>query len=85
MGLAPDLQSAFPLVTNADKPLVSAQKLPDPNWLAGFTSGEGCFLISIKKNLTSGNYPSLKFQITQHSKDKLLMENLVSYLGCGRY
>jgi hypothetical protein len=33
LGLAPELQSAFPMVINADKPLVkgSAQKLPNPN------------------------------------------------------
>ena len=38
LGLSPELQSAFPRVINADKPLVegSAQKLPNPNWLAGF-------------------------------------------------
>src|SRR5579871_1296844 len=26
----------------------------------------------------------LKFQITQHLQDKLLMENLIQYLDCGR-
>jgi hypothetical protein len=33
LGLSPELQSAFPMVINADKPLVegSAQKLPNPN------------------------------------------------------
>ena len=27
----------------------------------------------------------LKFALTQHSRDELLMKSLLSYLGCGRY
>jgi len=27
----------------------------------------------------------LKFQITQHIRDKILLENIVDYLGCGKY
>jgi hypothetical protein len=51
LGLAPELQSAFPTITNADKPLVkgSAHKLPDPNYLAGFATGEGCFYVVAQK------------------------------------
>jgi hypothetical protein len=30
-----------------------------------------------------GYQVGLRFQITQHSKDKLLMENIINYLGCG--
>lgn len=47
LGIAPDLESAFPVVTKTDRPLVTgaAQKIPDPNWLAGFATGEGCFLV----------------------------------------
>lgn len=34
-------------------------------------------------NSPAGYQVGLRFQITQHSKDKLLMENIINYLGCG--
>jgi hypothetical protein len=85
LGLSGELEAAFPDTIPVTRPIVENQEIKDPNWLSGFTSAEGCFLIIIKKNLTSGDYVSLKFQITQHSKDEQLMKSLVSYLGCGRY
>jgi len=41
--------------------------------MAGFVSAEGCFSIRITKSLTtkSGYQVQLRFQITQHSIDKL--------------
>lgn len=85
LGLAPDLQSAFPLVTNADKPLVSAQKLPDPNWLAGFATGEGCFYVVAQKRASfkMGYSFKLKFSIAQHYRDEALLKSLIDYFGCG--
>lgn len=87
LGLAPELQSAFPLVTNADKPLVkgSAQKLPDPNWLAGFATGEGCFYVVAQKraNFKMGYSFKLKFSIAQHYRDEALLKSLIDYFGCG--
>lgn len=85
LGLSGELKAAFSDTIPVPRPVVKDQEIKDPNWLSGFTSAEGCFLIIIKKNLTSGDYVSLKFQITQHSKDEQLMKSLVSYLGCGRY
>jgi hypothetical protein len=32
-----------------ERPLVKTTNIPDPNWLAGFVSGEGCFDINLKK------------------------------------
>jgi hypothetical protein len=61
-------------------------KIPDPNWLVGFVDGEGCFFINIQRSSDQkvGFIISLKFQITQHLRDKLLMESLIQYLDCGR-
>ena len=54
--------------------------------MAGFTAGEGCFLASeYKSNAKLGITPKLIFSVTQHSRDKELMSNFVTYLGCGRY
>jgi len=86
LGLPEELKAAFADIVPVPRPLVEDQEIKNPNWLSGFTSAEGCFLIILKeKKLTSGNNVWLKFQITQHSKDEQLMKSLVSYLGCGRY
>jgi len=90
LGLSPDLKASFPNVIPVQRPLVKDQQTKDPQWLAGFVSGDGCFLIKIQNSSSQvggkiGANLSLKFQITQHSKDEQLMKSLVSYLGCGRY
>ena len=54
--------------------------------MAGFTSGEGCFLVSIYESTTNlGFTPKLRFSITQHSRDEQLLLSFLAYLGCGRY
>jgi hypothetical protein len=59
--------------------------LLDPEWVVGFTEAEGCFMIKISKSSAYklGVQTQLKFQITQSSRDILLISKLVSYLGCG--
>lgn len=84
--LSPMLESAFPNRTPVERPLVKNQKIQDPNWLAGFTSGEGCFLIDILKNDNSrlGSHIQLNFKLTQHYRDELLMRSLIEYFNCGK-
>lgn len=85
-GLSDTLSTNFPGIIPAVRPLVESMKIPDSNWLAGFTEAEGCFYVSINKSKTKTGFAvQLKFQITQHSRDKQLMECLETYLGCGRY
>lgn len=62
------------------------RKTFDPNWIAGFTVGDGSFYIMILKSSTmkSGEQVSLGFQITQDIRDLELMDSLKSYLNCGR-
>jgi hypothetical protein len=57
LGLAEELKAAFPNTIPVPRPIVEDQEIKDPNWLSGFVSAEGCFLIVIKnKKLTSGYY-----------------------------
>lgn len=86
-GLTEVLTESFPNVTPISRPLVLNQEIKDPNWLAGFVSGEGCFYIEITKSNTHkiGHKILLKFLIGQHSRDAQLMESLITYLGCGGY
>jgi hypothetical protein len=55
-------------------------------WISGFTSAEGCFLVGIKPSntISIGYQTFLRFKITQHIRDKLLITNIINYLGCGR-
>ena len=42
-GLSEDLKTAFPNVTPVSKPFVDVAIIPDPNWVAGFVSGDPNF------------------------------------------
>lgn len=63
-------------------------KIKDPNWLAGFTAGEGpgCFYVKTSKSKTHklGTVVQLKFKVTQDLKDIQLMQSLVEFWGCGK-
>lgn len=58
----------------------------DPYWLAGFTSGEGCFFVYIRNSSTTklGKSITLKFHIAQHSRDTELIKKFIAIFGCGR-
>lgn len=85
-GLSKELKASFPEVTCVPRPLVEDQKIKDPHWLAGFTAGEGCFLVDVYKAQTNvGLGVTLRFKLSQHSRDAELMKTLVEYLGCGNY
>ena len=86
LGLSEELKTAFPNITPQDMPLIINQKISDPNWLVGFVTGEGCFLVDIEK---SDSYRFKKrvrlfFTVTQHIRDELLIKSLIEYFdGCG--
>lgn len=52
-----------------------------PSWVAGFTSGDGTFIVSIRtsKALKVGARASIIFAITQHIRDELLLKSLVNF------
>ena len=83
-GLNQNLKEAFPNIVPISRTQTD-NKIPSPEWLLGFVSGEGNFMIRLMNSSTHklGYQTGLRFQITQHSKDKLLMENIVNYFGCG--
>jgi LAGLIDADG endonuclease len=83
-GLPDKIKLAFPEIIPVERPLVTTKYIEDSSWLAGFTSGEGCFLCTIyKSNTKIGESVLLRFIITQHSKDEQLMRNIMQYFGCG--
>jgi len=86
-GLSLILRAAFPEIISVARPLVKNPLIPDPQWVAGFTSGEGCLIVRVRKSSThrTGFTVELVFQITQHTRDELLLVSLKNYLGCGMY
>ena len=84
-GLPLNIKTAFPDNIQIHRPNVSDYKIKDPNWLAGFVSAEGCFLVKIrsKPKMKIGYSVELAFVITQHSRDEQLMKSLIEYFGCG--
>jgi hypothetical protein len=86
-GLSEELKFAFPNVNPVIRPIVDLAIIKDPNWLAGFASGEACFSINIAKSLNTktGYRVWLSFKITPHSRDEELLNSLVKYLNCGSY
>lgn len=68
-------------------PEILNRKIHNLHWLAGFTDAEGCFFIALKKSPESklGETVWLRFILSQHSRDKKLLESLILNLNCGRY
>ena len=87
LGLSEELKQNFPDIIKIERPLVENQKIMNPNWLTGFSSGEGCFHVKIKSCAASksklGFQISLLFKISQHVRDKELMKSFIDYLDCG--
>ena len=60
----------------------------DPNWVCGFVDGEGCFSVSIHRSpyvrLTRGWQIKPVFQVSQHGRHRDVLDELVSFFGCGK-
>jgi hypothetical protein len=58
----------------------------DPSWIVGFVDGEGCFSISIFKNVTSksGFQVFPEFVVTQGAKSLDVLEKIQSFFNCGK-
>lgn len=66
------------------RPIITDQIVNDPYWLLGFAEGEGSFAVKTQKSKTKlGLACSLRFTITQHTRDEKLIQSLVEYFDCG--
>ena len=85
-GLSDKLSAAFPDVVPVVRPLVENKTIVDPNWLAGFTYGEGCYFIFIQANVAHslGCQVIIEFQLTQHVINEQLMNSLIKFFDCGK-
>lgn len=86
LGLSEVLNFAFPKTIPVIRPLVGKAEIPDPEWMAGFITGEGCFFIKINKGRNkAGIGVQLVFQVSQHIRDQELLKSFETYFKCGRY
>uniref|UniRef100_UPI0023F45F0A homing endonuclease n=1 Tax=Leptographium procerum TaxID=100367 RepID=UPI0023F45F0A len=90
LGLSPAIKEKFPGIVPAERSERSDEDILkykiDPNWIVGFTDAEGCFSVNVTKSSTVkiGYQVQLRYSLTQHSKDKILMGSLVNFWGCGK-
>ena len=84
LGLSDLLKISFPDIIPVARSLIPAPQIKDGNWLAGFTTGEGCFMIKIKPSNTKlGEAVHLEFQTTQHNRDEKIIKRFISYFKAG--
>lgn len=85
-GLSEDIKKAFPDVSAYERPSFKLPSVFDCNWLAGFAEGESNFAIRVSTSVTNklGKSVSLRFTITQHERDILLMNSIEKFFSCGQ-
>lgn len=55
----------------------------NPEWVLGFIDAEGCFHVAIQNNRTlrMGVQVQLQFSVSQHTRDRALMEQFIPFFG----
>lgn len=86
-GLSENLKESFPNTIPMEKSGNSINNSINnnslhPDWVAGFSTGESNFFIVTQKS-KSGLYVSLRFSVSQHSRDLLLLESFANFFGGG--
>lgn len=86
LGLSDTLKSEFAGYTPAERPVINYDNvILNPHWISGFISAEGNFDVRIPStNSKLGYRVQLRFRISQHSRDFILMQKIVEYLGSGK-
>lgn len=79
------LKTLYPLIMPVPRPIVKQPEKINPNWLSGFTAGDGSFMIIIRKhiNCVTGYQVQAAFNIGQHSKDAKQLNKIKDFQGCG--
>ena len=84
-GLSDELKAIFPNITPTKRLDVLDNKIKNPQWIAGFSSAEGSFMIKIIDSPSHKlkETTQLEFKLTQHKRDEQLMKSLIEYFDCG--
>jgi hypothetical protein len=84
-GLTELLKNGFPNVKAAKRPCVDIGQINQTQWMAGFATGDGCFLITISKMSSTRTKPCvhLHFTLTQHARDTEMMRRCIDLFQGG--
>lgn len=84
-GLSLNMKTLFPYLSASERPTSLPIKSINPYWLAGFFSGEGCFMISLAKKPSYKYHYSTRLwvMVGQHSRDKILISRIIELLNSG--
>jgi len=86
LGLSDALISEFSEYVPVQRPIINNDNVVlTSDWISGFASAEGNFDVRIPStNSKLGYRVQLRFRISQHIRDIVLMEKIVEYLGAGK-
>jgi LAGLIDADG endonuclease len=81
-GISDKLIKAFPLVIPVNRLEYKFKGIPDPFWIAGFTSGDGSFQVRLRKlNTNIGYRVSLLYSFHLHIRDLDVLKGLATYFS----
>jgi hypothetical protein len=81
-GISEKLTKNFPLVIPVNRLEYKFKGIPDPFWIAGFTSGDGSFQIRIRKlNTNIGYRVSLLYSFHLHIRDLDVLKGIATYFN----
>ena len=85
LGLSEEFKLLFIETVPVQRPMIKTRNIPDFNWISGFVSGEGNFFVDIFKSSSNkiGYQVKLRLSVTQHNRDKELLELIALYLDAG--
>lgn len=85
-GVSEKVLKFYPNILPADKPIIGLPNNLNPQWVSGFTAGDGGFSIYVRpaKDYVLGEKVYCRFHIAQHSKDLDLMQLFIQFFGCGK-
>lgn len=85
-GVSIKVLNHYPDLLPANKPVIGLPEKLNPQWVSGFTAGDGGFSIYVRpaKDYVLKEKVYCRFHIAQHSKDQDLMQLFVQFFDCGK-
>ena len=85
LGLPLNLKEAFPKVEQYNRPAYTFKGIADPNWVAGFSSGDSSFSVKTGSSTTNklGSRVQLRFEIGLNIREKELIKGLATFFKSG--
>lgn len=86
LGLPSNLKEAFPNAVQIDRPKYAFKGIPDPYWVAGFTSGDGSFGVKTASSTTNkvGSRVQLRFAIGLNIREMELIKGLAAFFNLNK-